>query len=165
MGTRYRLSNIGTVILEFYLHCIIAPPILLGHIFCTLWPIFPSFYPQDILKTYLKQIKDFLSLVSIITSFCRLYPLTQILMGLHASLQIHHADSTLKRHGNDRFNVVSTWNPRGVFVRFHLQQSLPFANINPVLSAFISFQYVDHNFNKRLKFLFFLSILPRSLLK
>ena len=25
-------------------------------------------------------------------------------------------DSTLKRRGNGRFHVVSTWNPRGVFV-------------------------------------------------
>ena len=25
-------------------------------------------------------------------------------------------DSTLKRRGNDRFHVVSTWNPRGVFL-------------------------------------------------
>ena len=160
METRYHLSNMGTVILVFYLHCIIAPPprspILLEHIFCILWTIFPSFYPEDILKTYLKQIKDFLSFISIITSFCRLYPLTQILMGLHASPQIHHVDSTLKRHGNDRFHVVSTWNPRGVFVSFHLQQFLPFANINPVLSVFISFEYVDHIFNMRLIFLFLL---------
>ena len=32
------------------------------------------------------------------------------------SLQTHHVDSTLIRRGNDRFHVVSTWNPRGVFV-------------------------------------------------
>ena len=25
-------------------------------------------------------------------------------------------DSTLKRRGNERFHVVSTWNPRGMFV-------------------------------------------------
>ena len=31
------------------------------------------------------------------------------------SLQTHHVDSTLKRRGNSRFHVVSTWNPRGVF--------------------------------------------------
>ena len=30
--------------------------------------------------------------------------------------QTQHVDSTLKRRGNDRFHVVSTWNPRGVFV-------------------------------------------------
>ena len=30
--------------------------------------------------------------------------------------QTHHVDSTLKQHGNDRFHVFSTWNPRGVFV-------------------------------------------------
>ena len=34
------------------------------------------------------------------------------------SLQKHHVNSTLKRRGNDRFHVVSTWNPRGVFVGF-----------------------------------------------
>ena len=31
------------------------------------------------------------------------------------TLQTHHVDSTLKRRGNGRFQVVSTWNPRGVF--------------------------------------------------
>ena len=40
----------------------------------------------------------------------------QFLFQLEASLQTHHVDSTLKRRGNDRFHVVSTWNPRGVFV-------------------------------------------------
>ena len=32
------------------------------------------------------------------------------------SLQTHHVYSTLKRRGNDRFHVISTWNTRGVFV-------------------------------------------------
>ena len=32
------------------------------------------------------------------------------------TLQIHHVDSTLKRRGNGHFYVVSSWNPRGVFV-------------------------------------------------
>ena len=32
------------------------------------------------------------------------------------SLQIHHVDSRLKRRGSDRFHVVSTWNPRDVFL-------------------------------------------------
>ena len=37
-----------------------------------------------------------------------------------ATLQTHHVDSTLKRCGNGRFHVVSTWNPRGVFVgKYH----------------------------------------------
>ena len=40
----------------------------------------------------------------------------QFLFQLEASLQTHHVDSTLKRRGNDRFHVISTWNPRGVFV-------------------------------------------------
>ena len=30
-------------------------------------------------------------------------------------LQTHHAYSTLKRRGNGRFHVVSTWNTRGLF--------------------------------------------------
>ena len=34
------------------------------------------------------------------------------------SQQTHHVDSTLKRRGNGRSHVVSTWNPRGVFVEF-----------------------------------------------
>ena len=33
-------------------------------------------------------------------------------------LQTHHADYTLKRRGNGRFHVVSTWNTRGVFAVF-----------------------------------------------
>ena len=32
------------------------------------------------------------------------------------TLQTLHVDSTLKRRVNDRFHVVSTWNPRGVIV-------------------------------------------------
>ena len=35
-------------------------------------------------------------------------------------LQTHHVYSTLQRHGNGRFQVVSTWNARGVFVRYFL---------------------------------------------
>ena len=35
---------------------------------------------------------------------------------LTLNLQTHHVDSKLKRRGIDRFHVVSTWNPRGVFV-------------------------------------------------
>ena len=35
---------------------------------------------------------------------------------LQATLQTQHVDSTSKRRGNGRFHVVSTWNPRGVFV-------------------------------------------------
>ena len=31
------------------------------------------------------------------------------------TVQTHHLDSTLKRRGNGRFHIVSTWNPRGVF--------------------------------------------------
>ena len=31
------------------------------------------------------------------------------------TLQTHHVYTTLKRRGNDRFHVVSTWNIRGVF--------------------------------------------------
>ena len=32
------------------------------------------------------------------------------------TLQTHHVDSTLKRCGNELFQVVSKWNPRHVFV-------------------------------------------------
>ena len=34
----------------------------------------------------------------------------------NSALQTHHVDFTLKRRGNGRFHIVSTWNPRGVFV-------------------------------------------------
>ena len=37
------------------------------------------------------------------------------------TLQTHHVDSTLKRRGNGRFDVVSTWNPRGVFVGYEIR--------------------------------------------
>ena len=37
------------------------------------------------------------------------------------TLQTHHVDSTLKRLGNGRFHVVSTWNPRGVFVGYEIR--------------------------------------------
>ena len=36
------------------------------------------------------------------------------------TLQGHHVYSTLKKRGNKRFYVVSTWNTRGVFVGQHL---------------------------------------------
>ena len=39
---------------------------------------------------------------------------------LETSLQTHHVDSTLKRRGN----VVSTWNPRGVFVGLEIMVTL-----------------------------------------
>ena len=39
---------------------------------------------------------------------------------MDTALQTHHMDSTLKRCGNGRFHVVSTWNPRGVIVRWIL---------------------------------------------
>ena len=42
-----------------------------------------------------------------VTLMCSSWPLT---------LQILHVYSTLKRRGNVRFHVVSTWNTRGVFV-------------------------------------------------
>ena len=43
-------------------------------------------------------------------------------------------DSTLKRRGNDRFHVVSTWNPRGVFVGKKIIHSLKTPNhINKIL--------------------------------
>ena len=38
------------------------------------------------------------------------------------SLQAHHVDYMLKRRGNGRFHVVSTWSPRGVFVGLLLAQ-------------------------------------------
>ena len=39
------------------------------------------------------------------------------------TLQTHYMDSKLKRRGNDRFHVLSTWNPRGVFVGYVCQLS------------------------------------------
>ena len=34
------------------------------------------------------------------------------------TLQTHHVYSTLKRRGNGRFHVISTWNTSGVFVGY-----------------------------------------------
>ena len=43
------------------------------------------------------------------------------LIFVNSTLQSHHMDSTSKRRGNGRFHVVSTWNPRGMFVgRFRM---------------------------------------------
>ena len=36
-------------------------------------------------------------------------------------LKTQHVYSTLKQHGNDRFQVVSMWNTSGVFPGFELQ--------------------------------------------
>ena len=41
-------------------------------------------------------------------------------------LQTHHVDSTLKPRENGRFHVVSTWNPRGVFVGLLLKMQCSF---------------------------------------
>ena len=49
------------------------------------------------------------------------------------TLQTLHVYSTLKRCGNKRFHVVSTWNTRGVFVRKHLCSSTSFY-FNPFLA-------------------------------
>ena len=57
--------------------------------------------------------------------------------------QTHHVDSTLKRRGNGRFYVVSTWNPRGVFVGqwllydiHELHFSISIYEINTSISVF-----------------------------
>ena len=54
------------------------------------------------------------------------------------SLQTHHVDFTLKRRGNGRFYVVSTLNPRGVFI-VPLTSSYSFPQltifITPVLNS------------------------------
>ena len=47
--------------------------------------------------------------------FQRYYAVVIILTPPAKTLQTHRVDSTLKRRGNDRFLIVSTWNPRGVF--------------------------------------------------
>ena len=49
------------------------------------------------------------------------------------TLQTHHVYSTLKRRGNDRFHVVSTWNTRGVFVGKDLFYDLPEAVVKDSL--------------------------------
>ena len=36
--------------------------------------------------------------------------------GTSISLQTPHVDSTLTRRGNDRFHLISMWDPRGAFV-------------------------------------------------
>ena len=54
--------------------------------------------------------------VCIPTWFCSSVLLTHFICLYCCSLQTHHVDSTLKRRGNSRFHVVSTCNPRGVFI-------------------------------------------------
>ena len=62
----------------------------------------------------------------------------QFLFQLEASLQTHHVDSTLKRCGNYRFHVVSTCNPRGVFVGM--------VDLSDFSSSFLSQPY-SHRFS------------------
>ena len=50
--------------------------------------------------------------------------IAKVLLLGEASLQTHHVYSTLERRGNDRFHVVSTWNPHGVFVGLQVTSSL-----------------------------------------
>ena len=55
------------------------------------------------------------------------------------TLQTHHVDSTLKRRGNDRFHVISTRNPRGVFVgeflQLQMKQTLSSVQKNPCITV------------------------------
>ena len=48
--------------------------------------------------------------------------LVKTLLVHETTLQTHHGFSTLKRRGNNRLHVVSTWNICGVFVVFWHQQ-------------------------------------------
>ena len=41
------------------------------------------------------------------------------------TLQTHHVDSTMKQRGNDRFHIVSTWNPRVVSVVKNIGETSP----------------------------------------
>ena len=54
----------------------------------------------------------------------------------HDALQTHHVYSTLKRHGNDRFHVVSTWNTHVVFVVRLPQNVLRTGNITRCFKMF-----------------------------
>ena len=47
----------------------------------------------------------------------------------------HHVDSTLKRRENGHFHVVSSWNPRGVFV-------------NNMTKSYFKLRQVLSNYNK-----------------
>ena len=65
------------------------------------------------------------------------------------SLQTHHMDSTLKRRGNDRFHVVSTWNPRGVFVGkaiYHMLDRLATASNRDVGNIWCNLVAMDFRF-------------------
>ena len=53
-------------------------------------------------------------------------------------LQTHQVYSTLKRRGDDYFHLVSTWNTRGVFVRYSLLNSAPCPTL-PVSFNFLDF--------------------------
>ena len=55
--------------------------------------------------------------------------------------QTLHVYSTLKRRGNGRFHVVSTWNTGGVFLRGILRgaHSKPFIKISGILLLIVRF--------------------------
>ena len=59
----------------------------------------------------------FLKKCSVCCTFCFLWKRIMVRYMLQEhSLETHHVYSTLKRRGNNRFHVVSTWKTRGVFV-------------------------------------------------
>ena len=58
--------------------------------------------------SYFYKIVDFFS--------CDYFVSIPILILRLPSLQTHHLYYTLKRRGDDRFHVLSTWNRRSVFV-------------------------------------------------
>ena len=60
----------------------------------------------------------------VIVGVNRFAEVNHFLIQLETSLQTHHVDSTLKRRGNGRLHVVSTWNPRGVFVGLEIMVTL-----------------------------------------
>ena len=70
------------------------------------------------------------------------------------TLQILHVYSTLKRRGNGRFHVVSTWNTRGVLAVFDwildmLLITTPLAISLLFLSSLVPFWYTSKKYGRK----------------
>ena len=75
--------------------------------------------------------------------------LVKVIVKTGPTLQTHHIDSPLKQRGNDRFHVVSTWNPRGVFVGkaiYHMLDRLATASNRDVGNIWCNLVAMDFRF-------------------
>ena len=56
--------------------------------------------------------------IKVLVSVSILFPVSGKMLRGVCTLKTHHVYCTLKRHRNERFHIVSTWNTRGMFVEY-----------------------------------------------